>query len=418
MHINSLKHITKHALIENIPDPPEFYLPLYGYKGVLKTVVETGQYVKKYELVAQAEDFFSTAMHAPASGIMEGVEIIEGKPHLKLVNDFKEAAIDLSLQQSEHLKPLEILQILKQYGIEGSGGARFPTHLKYSLGHQNVDVFIINGAECEPYLTADYALMQNKTEALFKSIISIQKIIKAKKVVFGIEKQNKELATILKSYYSLCDFPVEVKLLPNTYPQGGELQLIKSITKKELPKGSRPLEHGIVLSNIGTLWAIYNALFQNKPYIERVITLSGEKAIKKGNFYVKIGTPVSHLFDLSAADTQKHQIVLGGPMMGKAITDFKSPVTKGTGGVLILPEIQNEKYNCIECGYCANACPQRLMPMEFARYAKTDNKEQLLSHRLTDCIECGACAYICPSDVPLMRSIYHGKEILQNTIAL
>ncbi|OXA89532.1 electron transport complex subunit RsxC [Flavobacterium hercynium] len=418
MHILSLKHITKHVLIENIPDPPEFYLPLYGYKGVLKTIVETGQYVKKYELLAQAEDLFSTAMHAPASGIIEGIEIIEGKPHLKLVNDFKETAIDLPLQKSVQLEPAAILEILKQYGIEGSGGARFPTHLKYNLRNEDVDVFIINGAECEPYLTADYALMQNKTEALFKSIISIQKIIKAKKVVFGIEKQNKELVTILKAFYSLCDFPVEIKLLPNTYPQGGELQLIKSITKKELPKGSRPLDHRIVLSNIGTLWAIYNALFHNKPYVERVITLSGEDAVKKGNFYVKIGTPVSHLFNLSASKKERQQIVLGGPMMGKAVTDYKSPVTKGTGGVLILPEIQNEKYNCIECGYCANACPQRLMPMEFARYAKTENTTQLLSHRLLDCIECGACAYICPSDVPLMRSIYHGKEILQNTIAL
>ena len=417
MLIHSLKHITKQAQIENIPDPPEFYLPLYGYKGILKTVVETGQYVKKYELVAQAEDHFSTAMHAPASGIIEGIEIIDGKSHLKLVNDFKGTEIDLPLQQSEQ-RPASILEIIKQYGIEGSGGARFPTHLKYNSGNEDVDVFIINGAECEPYLTADYALMQNKTEALFKAIISIQKIIKAKKVVFGIEKQNKELATILKSYYNLCDFPVEIKLLPNTYPQGGELQLIKSITKKELPKGSRPLEHGIVLSNIGTLWAVHNALFDNRPYVERVITLSGEKAVKKGNFYVKIGTPVSHLFSLSAAQKENHQIILGGPMMGKAVKNYKSPVTKGTGGILILPEVKNEKYNCIECGYCANACPQRLMPMEFARYAKTDNKEQLLSHRLLDCIECGACAYICPSDVPLMRSIYHGKEILQNTILL
>lgn len=420
MQIPSLKNITKHYPIENLPDPPEFFMPLHSYKGILLPVVRIGQYVRKYELLAESEGVFAAKLHAPASGVIAGFEEINGKAYIKLVNDFKDDALVLPDIDPERLEPAQLLEIIKEFGIEGSGGARFPAHTKYTVNDNKIDVFIINGAECEPYLTADYALMQDKTEALFKAIISIQKIIRAKKVVFGIEKQHKELAAVLKKHGGMGNFPVEIKLLPNTYPQGGELQLIKSVTGKELPKGCIPAQHGIVVSNVGTLWAMYNALYHSKPYIERIITLSGTLATKKGNYNVKIGTPVSFLRNFSgiANTTKKYQVIVGGPMMGRQATNHNTPVTKGTGGVLIIPEAKNQQYNCIECGYCADACPQRLMPMEFARFTQKKDTDKLIAYHLTDCIECGACAYICPSDVPLMRSIFYGKELIQgaNTI--
>jgi len=417
MHIPSLKHITKHYPIENLPDSTEFFI---GYKSMLKPVVEPGQYVKKYELLAETEGVFATKLHAPVSGTIAGFQDIDGKPHIKLVNDFKEDALVFPHINPEHTEPAEILEIIKHYGIEGSGGARFPAHTKYAVNDNKVDVFIINGAECEPYLTADYVLMQNKPEALFKAIVCIQKVIRAKKVVFGIEKQHKELAPLLKKHVGLGNFPLEVKILPNTYPQGGELQLIKSVTGKELPKGIVPAQHGIVVSNVGTLWAIYNALYQNKPYIERVIALSGTLAAKKGNYNVKIGTPISFLANFSGiVDSHtKHQVIVGGPMMGRQAKHPNTPVTKGTGGILIMPEEKKNQYNCIECGYCSDACPQRLMPMEFARFAQKNDKDKLITYHLSDCIECGACAYICPSDVPLMRSIFYGKELIKGTIVI
>lgn len=171
-----------------------------------------------------------------------------------------------------------------------------------------------------------------------------------------------------------------------------------------------------MVNNVGTIWAIYNALYQQKPYTERIITVSGEQGKQLGNFKVRIGTPIQHIMDTLGVKGTKDELtaILGGPMMGKAITDTKSPIHKGSGGVLFLQHPTNDRYNCIQCGYCADVCPQHLMPMEFARFETQGNVTKLASLHLNDCIACGACAYICPSDVPLMKSIVSGKKILQN----
>lgn len=415
MHIGSLKKKTKLLPISEFKSPEMFFLPLHAYKEEMFPVINLGEYVKKYQLVAKSTGFFASQIHAPVSGFFNGIELINGASYLKIKNDFREEEFERETFSVENLISETILKIIKEYGIEGSGGARFPAHLKYAVAEKSIETLIINGAECEPYLSADYALMRHKTEELFKAISIIQKIINAQKVIIAFEKQHKELKSVFKPFLNKYNFEVGIKLLPNEYPQGGELQLIKSVTGKELQKGSIPAEHGVVVTNTGTLYAIYNAIFENKPYIERVITISGEKASIIGNFLVKIGTPASFLLEKLGMNWNKDQtIIFGGPMMGKAIQNKNEAINKGTGGVLILPQSKNNRYNCIQCGYCADVCPQHLLPMEFARHEISNDIEKLMSLNISDCIECGACAYICPSDLPLMKSIFTGKKAIQN----
>ncbi len=414
MHIKSLKHQTKREPIVALASPTELYLPLKAYKGEMQPVVQIGQPVKKYELVAKSDGLFATSIHAPVSGKIVSVETIDGENFLKLKNDFREdeIAFDTS-RRPEQLTPTEILDRLEQFGIEGSGGARFPTHTKYGIGSKTIETFIVNAAECEPYLTADYALISEHCDQLFKAISIVYKLVPFQKIVFAIEKQHKELAEVIRNRSCESGNFVSVKLLPNEYPQGGELQLIKSVTGKELPKGSIPANYGVIVNNVGTLWAIYRAIFENRPYTERVITFSGEKASTRGNYLVKIGTPVHFVLQALGEDWNPDEktIILGGPMMGKAVHDPNVPINKGSGGLLLLETPESNSENCIKCGYCVDVCPQKLMPMEFAR-TESRTKQKLVSLNLNDCIECGACAYVCPSDVPLLPGIFAGKKLL------
>lgn len=400
--------------IKELTPPSMLYIPLYGYKTTLQPLVKIGDSVKKYQPIAQSEGFFRTVVHAPVSGTIVGDIFIENQSYLVIENDFKEESITVKPFDVDHLSKEEIIDILATYGIEGSGGARFPTHLKYRIGANKVDTFIINGAECEPYLNADFALMRYKTESILKAIRLVQQLLNAKEIVIAIEKHNKELKKVFESYFSAFQLPIRVQLLPDEYPQGGELQLIRSVTGKELLKGSIPIQSGVVVNNVGTLWAVYNVFYEGKPYVERIVTISGELSAHSGNYIVKVGTPVSHILDKIgwSWNLDKYEIILGGPMMGRAVHQPETPIGKGNGGLLILSKTKTKQYNCIQCGYCTDVCPQHLMPMEFVRSVVRNDTERLIDHHLNDCIECGTCEYACPSDVPLMHNIFSGKAML------
>lgn len=412
--IPSRKEQTKTKIFRRLTEPEKVYLPLDGYKTTANPVVNIGDAVKKHQLVAQSEGIFKTSIHSPVSGIVTSAKEIEGKHHLVIENDFKETTIAPHPKNADNLTEEEILRILSDYGIEGSGGARFPTHLKYRTGTKSIDTFIINGAECEPYLSADFALMKYEAEAILKTAKIINRVLKAKEIILAIEKQNRELKSVFEKLSASLNLPLRIQLLPDEYPRGGELQLIQSVTGKEIPKGSIPLNYGVVVSNVGTLWAIHRAVFEDLPYTERMMTISGENLSSAGNYWVKIGTPIQHILNEIGIqwNPEEQSVILGGPMMGKAVHHPEMPVHKGSGGLLILPVSKNNRYNCIQCGYCADVCPQHLMPMEFSRSVLAGNAARLNDYGLSNCIECGACAYICPSDVPLMSHIFKGKEMI------
>lgn len=413
--IPSLKKKTKQIEIAVLPDPPLLYMPLGSYQGEMRVLVKDGDPVHMYQVLAESTGFLASKLHAPLSGSVVGLTEISGERFLMIKNDFCYREQQRSIPDIQNFARADFLQVLREAGVEGSGGARFPTHVKFKDEDVSINTFIINGAECEPYLSADYVLMKHMSDKLMSVLEVVQRVVAPKEIVFAIEQQNKELGDLLREASSTYKLPVSVKILPNTYPQGGELQLIKAVTGLEISKGSIPAQYGLMVSNVGTLSAMYTALFEGKPYTERVITVSGNLSKTLGNYRVKIGTPVGHILKETdnAWDAERQTVIMGGAMMGKEAVSPLSPIHKGVGGLLILPNPDSKAMNCISCGYCVDVCPQRLMPLEFVRHNQEGDIAQLKSYHLDDCILCGACAYVCPSDVPLMHHIKSGKAKLQ-----
>ncbi len=314
----------------------------------------------------------------------------------------------------------KILEKIKEAGIVGEGGAQFPTYVKYSIGERKIRTLILNGAECEPYLTSDYTVMKEYAEEMFNGIKIVDRLLDPEEIVIGIENENRNLEDVLLPIIKRDRLEkIRIQILPTAYPQGSELQLIKSVTGKELRKGSLPADSGVIVSNVGTIKSVYYAVSEGIPVIERVVTISGEKLNKIGNYLLKIGTPLKHITDkLSPANDSK--IVFGGPMMGTEVEFIDRnktvPVIKGTSGILFLSrEIDSiQKENCISCGACVDVCPMGLLPLYFEKYYSDGKIKKLLRLNIENCIECGACEYACPSRVPLISSIKNGKaEIRQ-----
>ena len=427
MKIESMKHVTKKIGLTTMKDPEFFYVSLSQHIGqVAKETVKVGDYVHRYEKIGEVSGKVSSMVHSPVSGKV--TEIIEnpaanGKKVKTVVikNDFKYKEIETEKRRIEEVGTFrrdEILEIIKEAGIVGEGGAQFPTHVKYDIGYKKIDTFIVNGAECEPYLTADYTIMSNYVEELLGGIKIAEKLLRPREVVIGIEEENIDIAEHIEVIIKQSRlFNVKIQVLPTAYPQGSELQLIRSVTGKEIKKGEIPGNHGVIVSNVGTVKSMYDAFTEGKPLVERVVTVSGEKVKTKGNYLLKVGTPLSHIIEqLNPEDNAK--IVFGGPMMGEEVTETSTPVVKGTSGILFLSkDIDSVKReNCISCGYCVDVCPMGLMPMKFAESYRKEQYEKLVTvYHLDNCIECGACEYVCPSRVPLIKSIKEGKEKLRET---
>ena len=415
-----MKPLTKNTEIKEIKDSSLFYIPLSQHIGSPSIpIVEIGDYVKKYEKIGDASGSISANIHSPISGdVVDVVDhfIANGKKIKTIIiaNDFQNKEADLTKRELRDLKSIkkdEIFKIIKEAGIVGLGGAQFPTHVKYDIKFRKVETFIINGAECEPYLTSDYSVMKNFTKEILRGLKVIQKLLNPKEIVIGIEEENKELIEIFEKIQKEEKFEIKVKLLPAIYPQGSELQLVNTITGKKLKKGELPLEKGVIVSNVSTVKAIYDAFFEGKPLIERIITISGEEAKNIGNYKLKFGTPVYHIVK-ELKITNEDKIIFGGPMMGTEVFDSRVPTVKGTSGILFLDVEKIERKNCISCGYCVETCPMNLMPFEFADYYKNGKYEKMVTANIQNCIECGACEFVCPSRVPLMESIKTGKLLL------
>lgn len=424
MHIFSLKEDTKKEKIQPLVDAPILYLSLTKYlDSAPKPVVNIGDKVRKYQLIGLSSSEFSSNIHSSVSGV-----VLDIKEHpqadgtmvntIIVENDFQETEIDIptNIEYTQY-SPEQLLQIIQDAGVVGQGGAQFPTASKYTLEGKKINTFIINGTECEPYLTADYALMSERAEELFRSINLINKILEAENIVISIEEQNKELLNIFNPLIEQKEYEkFRVVILPNQYPQGGELQLIKSVTGIEIPRNKRPRDWGVIVSNVGTIYAIYQAIVLQKPVVNRIVTISGEKSSNYGNYEIKIGTPIGHIINQLGLNTNNKSVVLGGPMMGKAITDWTIPITKGAAGILFLKKEKIKRNSCISCGYCVEVCPMHLMPMKFEENFRRGKYFNLEKYSISSCIECAACEYICPSNVPLIESIKEGKIKLKQLV--
>jgi len=416
MQFATTKIASKARKIEKLKDSPFLYLPLSSYPGhFAHPIVQDGDRVLKYQLIAKASDPFSANIHAPVSGQVVGVQefpsLSRGNASmLVLRNDFKEVCSERPEVSADDPSPEMLVTLLEDAGVIGAGGAQFPTAVKYRSAGQPVKAFIINGVECEPYLTADYVVMHEQTAALFEGIRLINSLLRAKEVVIVIGEDNRELEAVFAPYLTQERYVgIRVQVVIDEYPQGSERQVVYAVSGREMAPPLQPFREGFIVSNVGTVVAAYLALVDRLPVVNRVVTIHGEDFQKIGNYEVPIGTPVGYLLNQLDISADHHTIVLGGPMMGRLVTDWASPVTKGSGGILVLPREPVKRENCIGCRRCVEACPMRLMPLKYDEGWRRNDPGMLKRYHLTMCFECGACEYVCPSNVPLMASIKAGK---------
>jgi len=418
--------------IEMMELPAQAIIPLSQSLGApSKAIVEKGEVVKVGQLIAKGEAFISSNIHSPVSGkvlkidealdqsgyrrpaIFINVDGDEWMPEIDRTKDIKK---EISASKEEIIKKIQ------ESGIVGLGGATFPSHVKLMVPQgKKAEVLIINGVECEPYLTADHRLMLEHGEEMLIGIQILMKALEVKKAIIGIENNKKDAFEHLQKLAPHFE-GISVEPLKVQYPQGGEKQLIDAVYNRQVPSGKLPIEVGAVVHNVGTAFAVYEAVQKNKPLFERVVTITGKNVKHPGNYMVRVGTSINSLIEKAGGlpeDTGK--IVSGGPMMGKALNSADVPVVKGTSGVLLFKEDEAKRVeptNCIRCAKCVTVCPMGLEPVLIAQYAEAEMWENVEAERALDCIECGSCQYTCPAARPLLDYIRLGKfrvgQIIRN----
>ena len=409
--------------IRELPLPPVVYIPVGQHIGAPATaLVQKGDKVKTGQLIAKSSGFVSANIHSSVSGTVTKVDQVtdaSGYPRtsivIKVEGDEWDERIDRSadLRRDCSLSGPEIVEKIMLAGIVGMGGATFPTHIKLVPPKgSKADLLIINGVECEPYLTADNRLMIEKSREIAVGTQLLMKALGVEKACIGIENNKPEAIRIMSEAVAVLP-GISVEVLKVKYPQGGEKQLIKAITGREVPSGALPVAVGCVVSNVGSAFAVYEAVQKNKPLFERVVTVTGQQVKNPCNLRVRIGTPLSELVNFAGGlpeDTGK--LISGGPMMGKAVASLDVPVTKGTSGVLLIPgekALRKPQLACIRCSRCATACPMGLEPYLLMTLTEKGLWESVEKEKVLDCIECGSCSFSCPASRPLLDQIRYGK---------
>jgi len=408
--------------------PSELILPLGQHIGQSsRPLVQIGDSVLKGQSIAINNGFLSSFLHAPTSGTISAIEerLIAHPSGLSdlciiLVPDGKEEWTTLEpLNDWQVNRKTDVLAYLSKMGIVGMGGAGFPTQVKLQGAHKNpLTHFIINAAECEPYITADDMLIREKTLELILGIEILQHLVEADHVVIGIEDNKPTAIAALKSLLDERNSKIQLAVVPTKYPSGGEKQLIQLLTGKEVPSGQYPADIGILCQNVGTCVAIHDSIYLGKPLISRFTTLTGDALKAPQNVEVLLGTPVAHLLEYAESKPDKLQrLVMGGPMMGYTLDSAAVPIVKTSNCILAatkkeLPAPAPEQA-CIRCGMCEQACPASLLPQQLLWFSKSQEHEKAEHHNLFDCIECGACSYVCPSSIPLVQYYRHSKSSIR-----
>jgi len=409
--------------IEQLPIPKTVFIPVAQHIGAPSTaVVNKGDVVKTGQIIAKSSGFVSTNIHSSVSGKVKKIDVsadssgypkqgiyidVEGDEWMDEIDRSTELALNFNFSGQEIIKKIQ------DAGIVGLGGATFPTHVKLVPPKgMKAEVLLINGVECEPYLTSDHRLMLENADEILVGTQLLMRAMNVEKAVIGIENNKRDAIQLLtdkaKNYKGISVVTLKVK-----YPQGGEKQLIKAVTGKEVPSGGLPIAVGAVVSNVGTAFAVYEAVQKNKPLFERVVTVTGKSIANPSNFKVRIGTATTELIEAAGGLPENTgKIISGGPMMGRAVVSLDVPVTKGTSGILIMQneEAKRREYmECIRCSRCVSVCPMGLEPYLLMTFGQKQIFDRAENERVMDCIECGSCSYTCPSNRPILDYIRFGK---------
>jgi electron transport complex protein RnfC len=415
--------LSAHKAIETLALPKSVFIPVGQHIGApAEVIVQKGDKIKVGQLIAKSSGFVSANIHSSVSGTVKKIDVgpdTSGYPkkgiYIDVEDDIWYDNIDRSgeVKTEITLESVAILAKIQDAGIVGLGGATFPTHVKLMPPKgMKAEVLLINGVECEPYLTSDHRMMIEHGAELVVGIQLLMRALNVTSAAIGIENNKPDaiakMNSLLNGHSAISVIPLKVK-----YPQGGEKQLIKAVTGREVPSGALPISVGAVVTNIATTFAVYEAVQKNKPLFERVVTVTGKSMKNPANFRVRIGTSISELIEAAGGIPENcGKIINGGPMMGKAVTNTEVPVTKGTSGVLMMPETEAKRGQmqaCIRCSRCVSVCPMGLEPYLLMTVSEKHIWDRAEFERVMDCIECGSCSYICPANRPLLDYIRLGK---------
>lgn len=413
------KRVNGGNAIVRLPAPPRVIIPLSQHIGApAKALVQKGDLVKVGQLIGQAGGYVSANVHASVSGVVRAVQpclLASGVsvPAVIIDNDYKDEWVQLTPAAApESLSADELRRMVTEAGVVGLGGATFPTAVKLNPAPGKViEQLIINGAECEPYLTADHRLMLEHGAEIIQGIRIVMKALGVKEAVIGVEDNKPDAIQVLSD---AATEGISVKALPVRYPQGGEKQLVYALTRRKVPAGGLPLDVGVVVCNVGTCYAIQQAVCLGRPLIERVTTVGG-LVERPGNYLVRIGATVEQLLDAcGGVQPGVKQMIYGGPMMGMAIARTDIPVTKGCSGILALGQEAMEPFEsaCIRCGRCLRGCPMRLMPAKLDALTRAQRFDEAEKLGVMNCMECGVCTFVCPAKRSLTQSCRTAKKVI------
>ena len=420
VHPTERKERTEHLALKSFPDPAEVVIPLSMHAGApANPVVQVGDTVKVGQKIGEPAAFISAPVHSSVSGTVTAIEerghATRGTCLSVVIKSDGKNTLDESVKPHkslEELTPDEIVEIVKEAGIVGMGGAGFPTSVKLKPA-KPVDTILLNGCECEPLLTADHRVLLEFADDVIYGLKAILKAVGAEKGVIVIEDNKPDAIELMKEKTAALE-NIEVVVAKTKYPQGAEKMLIKRVTGRKVPSGGLPADVGCVVSNISTTKAISDAIQKGLPLIERVVTVTGEHVKNPGNFIVKIGTNTGDLLNYCDAELGEDITVkAGGPMMGFVLSDVNVPIMKGSNGIIAVDTDHTVEQPCIKCGRCMDVCPMELSPLYFAKYADEENWQGMKEKNVMDCVECRCCEYICSSKIPLVTKIKAGKAAVR-----